>query len=96
MPFGISSAPGIFQRVMENILRGIPKVVVYLDDILITGTNDEEHLKNLSEVLSQMQQAGLRLRKEKCEFMSMSVVYLGHRIDAQGLHPTRDKVAAIQ
>ena len=88
---GIPSAPGIFQRVMENILRGIPKVVVYLDNILITGANDEEHLKNFSEVLSRMQLA----RKEKCEIMSMSVVYLGHRIDAQGLHPTRDKVAAI-
>ena len=43
-----------------------------------------------------MQQAGLCLKKEKCEFMSMFVVYLGHRIDAQGLHPTRDKVEAIQ
>ena len=96
LPFGISSAPGIFQRVMENMLRGIPKVVVYLDDILVTGANDEEHLKHLSEVLSRLQQAGLRLKKDKCEFMSVSVVYLGHRIDAQGLHPTRDKVEAIQ
>ena len=96
LPFGISSAPGIFQRVMESILRGIPKVVVYLDDILITGANDDEHLKNLSEVLSRMQDAGLRLRKDKCKFMSLSVVYLGHRIDAQGLHPTSEKVAAIQ
>ena len=96
LPFGISSAPGIFQRVMESILHGIPKVVVYLDDILITGANDEEHLKNLSEVLSHMQSAGLRLRKDKCKFMSLSVVYLGHRIDAQGLHPTSEKVAAIQ
>ena len=96
LPFGISSVPGIFQRVMENILQGVPKVVVYLDDILITGENDDEYLKNLSEVLSRMQQAGLRLKKDKCEFMSLSVVYLGHCIDAQGLHPTRDKVAAIQ
>ena len=46
LPFGISSAPGIFQRVMENILQGVPKVVVYLNDILITGKNDDEHLKN--------------------------------------------------
>ena len=96
LPFGISSAPGIFQRVMENMLHEIPKVVVYLDDILVTGANDEEHLKHLSEVLSRLQQAGLRLKKDKCEFMSVSVVYLGHRIDAQGLHPTRDKVEAIQ
>ena len=96
LPFGISSAPGNFQRVMENLLRGIPKVVVYLDDILITGSDDAEHLEHLSEVLSRMLQAGLRLQKDKCEFMSTSVVYLGHRIDAQGLHPTTDKVAAIK
>ena len=64
LPFGISSAPGIFQRVMENLLRGIPKVVVYLDDILITGSDDAEHLEHLSEVLSRMLQAGLRLRRQ--------------------------------
>ena len=81
---------------MENLLRRIPKVVVYLDDILITGSDDAKHLEHLSEVLSRMLQAGLRLRKDKCEFMSTSVVYLGHRIDAQGLHPTTDKVAAIK
>ena len=96
LPFGISSAPGIFQRVMENLLCRIPKVVVYLDDILITGSDNAEHLEHLSEVLSRMLQAGLRLRKDKCEFMSTSVVYLGHRIDAQGLHPITDKVAAIK
>ena len=43
-----------------------------------------------------MQSTGLHLRKDKCKFMSLSVVYLGHRIDAQGLHPTSEKVAAIQ
>ena len=37
LPFHISAAPGIFQRVMDNILQGIPGVMVYLDDILITG-----------------------------------------------------------
>ena len=94
--FGISSAPGIFQRMMENILHVIPKVVVYLDDILITGSDDTEHLDHLSEVLSRMLKAGLRLRKDKCEFISTSVVYLGHCIDAKGLHPTTDKVAAIK
>ena len=37
LPFGVSSAPGVFQRVMESILSGIPNVVVYIDDILVTG-----------------------------------------------------------
>ena len=40
LPFGISSAPEIFQRTIENILQGIPNVVVYIDDILITGKTE--------------------------------------------------------
>ncbi len=43
-PFGISSAPGIFQRIMEGLLQDIPRVVVYLDDILVTGDTVKEHL----------------------------------------------------
>ena len=50
MPFGVSSAPGVFQRVMENLLKDIPKVVVYLDDILITGDTESEQLATLEEV----------------------------------------------
>ena len=69
LPFGVSSAPGISQRTMETILAGIPRVLVYLDDILITGSSQEEHVSNLKEVLSRLQQAGLRLRKDKCEFL---------------------------
>ena len=45
LPFGVSSAPGIFQRTMENLLQGIPHVVVYLDDILIAGPTPDEHVK---------------------------------------------------
>ena len=47
LPYGVSSAPGIFQRVMESMLNGIPGVVVYLDDILITGPTEEAHLAAL-------------------------------------------------
>ena len=96
LPFGVASAPAIFQRTMENILQGIPHVTVYLDDILITGTDDQSHLTTLSTVLARLEQAGLRLKMSKCTFMAPSVVYLGHTIDAQGLHPTADKVNAIR
>ena len=88
LPYGVSSAPGIFQRTMENILQGIPYVVVYLDDILITGPTPQEHIRVLEEVLT-------RLKKSKCSFMAPSVIYLGHHIDAEGLHPVADKVKAV-
>ena len=92
LPFGISSAPGIFQRTMESLLQNIPSVVVYLDDILIAGQSEEEHLRLLEEVLET---AGLRLKREKCVLMSESVEYLGHTIDRHGLHPTKEKVQAV-
>ena len=53
LPFGISLAPGVFQGGIENMLSGIPKVVVNLDDILVTEANDDEQLKHLSEVRTQ-------------------------------------------
>ena len=96
LPFGISSAPAIFQRTMESLLQGIPFVVVYLDDILVTGPTQEDHLQNLRKVLQRLQQAGLRLQRGKCKFMATSVQYLGHVIDAEGLHPLEDKVEAVQ
>ena len=96
LPFGISSAPGIFQRVFESLLQGVKGVAVYLDNILITGSTESEHLKTLDEVLSRLDKAGLRVRKDKCEFMKSSVSYLGHRIDATGLHPLPDKVHAVK
>ena len=88
--------PGIFQRVMESLVQGIPGVVVYLDDILVTGKTEEEHLRSLEEVLKRLMEAGLRLRREKCVFMQDSVTYLRYRIDSQGLHPIAEKVDSIK
>ena len=96
LPYGISSAPGIFQKAMETLLQGIPHVTVYIDDILITGENDADHLQTLETVLERLAKAGLRAKKSKCKFMVPSVDYLGYVIDAQGLHPHPDKVVAIQ
>ena len=95
LPFGIASAPGIFQRVIEGHLSDIPGVLVYLDDILITGSTDTDHLKSLQETLSRLEKAGLRLQKQKCSFMVSSVSYLGYQIDKEGLHPLASKLHAI-
>ena len=80
---------------MEGLLQGIPYVSIYLDDILITGTSDEEHLTNLDKVLNRLEEAGLRLKCNKCTFMLPSVEYLGHKISAEGLQPTGEKVQAV-
>ena len=74
LPFGIASAPAIFQRILEGILRDIPHICIYIiDDILITGCNDAEHLKTLDLVLSRLEAARMCVKKEKCEYMKASV-----------------------
>ena len=96
LPFGISAAPSIFKRTMENVLQGIPNTCIYLDDVLVTGDTQESHLANLEAVLSKLQTAGLRLERSKCTFMMSSVEYLGHQTSAKGIQPTEDKVRAIK
>ena len=71
-------------------------MVTYIDDILVTGQDVEEHLKNLDMVLERLEKANVTLKRDKCMFAAKSVEYLEHVIDHEGLHPSREKVRAIQ
>lgn len=92
LPFGIASAPAQFQKIMDGTLQGVPKTMCY---ILVTGSEDSEHLRNLEEVLSRLQAHGVRMKRNKCFFLQPSVEYLGHLVDAVGLRATPSKVDAI-
>ena len=96
LPFGVFSAPAIFQRTMEGILKGIPYVHAYLDDILVTGTSESEHLQILEQVLTRLEEVGIRLKESKCQFLLPSVEYLGYRISGNGIQPTEEKLRAIR
>ena len=90
LPFGISSAPAIFQRVMGKVPENLKGVSLCLDDILVRGRDDRDHLDNLSAVLQRLQQHGLRIRREKCSFWEESVQYLRHVIDSEGIRVSKE------
>ena len=94
LPFGVSSAPAIFQRTTDTILAGIPKVACYIDDI-ITGEDEESHLKNLEEVLKRLTTHGVKAQQGKCSFFSECIQYLGHIISREGIMPLPDRLQAI-
>ncbi|XP_054828347.1 uncharacterized protein K02A2.6-like [Eublepharis macularius] len=96
LQFGVNVAPGIFQGIMEGLLRGIPGVIPYFDDVLIAGESESALAERLRCVLRKLQDAGLKVKREKCQFAVESVEFLGFLIDAAGIHPTPAKVRAIK
>jgi len=80
---------------METILQGIDGVACYLDNLIIKGISDKEHLDRLEEVLKRLTKSGVKVNRDKCQFFQDSVKFLGHRIDVEGIHTT-DKLLAIQ
>ena len=73
-----SPAPGYFQQIMDQVMQDLPGVAGYLDDLLISGKDAEDHLKNLRQLLQRLHEKGLRCRLEKCPFAEPYVEYLGH------------------
>ena len=96
LPYGIKTAPLIFQNVMDQVLHNIPGVCCYIDDILITADCEAEHLERLEAVLDRLSTHGIRAQLAKCSFLSPEVEYLGHKIDATGIHTIPDRVEAIK
>ena len=86
----------MFQNVMDQVLHGIPGVCCYIDDILITANSEAEHLQRLETVLQRLESHGIRANHVKCSFLMSEVDYLGHKIDAIGIHPLADRVESIR
>jgi len=95
LAFGIASAPSIWQQKMDQMLQGIPYCHCILDDILLSGRNDDEHLQVLEEVLKRLSAHGLRLNEDKCAFLQDRLEYCGHDVTKDGIQQSKEKTAAI-
>ena len=97
LPFGLTNAPATFQRLMECVLAGLQwrTCLLYLDDIIIFSSDFDDHLVLLLEILSRIQEAGLKLNPKKCHLFCEKVAYLGHIVSACGIATDPDKVKAV-
>ena len=95
LPYGVASAPSIFQREMDHLLKNVPGVKCLLDDVLITANSEREGLDRLDKVLSIFESNGLKVKNEKCKFMVKEVEYLGVILGASGIKPDPKKLQPI-
>lgn len=98
MPMGLKNSPSTFQRVMDNILRGLQNQIclVYLDDIIVFSTSLQEHIINLEKVFQRLRESNFKIQMDKSEFLKLETAYLGHVISSEGVKPNPDKIAAIE
>ncbi|KAL1271695.1 hypothetical protein QQF64_030711 [Cirrhinus molitorella] len=97
MPQGITGAPATFQRLMEKAVGDMHllQVIVYLDDIIVFGRTLEEHEERLLKVLDRLQECGLKVSIDKCQFCQPQVRYVGHIVSASGVSPDPAKIEAV-
>ena len=86
MPYGVNPPTGIFQRFIENALANIPYTAVKVDDILISGKTDTDHLENIEKVFRVLKEIGATVNKKKCMFFVKQIEYLGFIINKNGIH----------
>lgn len=96
MTFGLRNAGQTFQRYIDQVLRGLPFVFKYIDDIRVASKNYEEHLKHLRIIFERFRKFGIKINLSKCEFAKEEITFLGHTINKSGIRPLPEKVSAIQ
>ena len=95
-PFGLKNAGQDFQRLMDEILGDLPRVYVYIDDILIASESREQHIEDLNNVFKALAANGLVVQRSKCLLGVSSLEFLGYHVDSQGISPLPDRVLAIK
>lgn len=97
VPFGLQSASSALVRAMQQILDKYEDFCFhYIDDILIFSENKDEHINHLKIILGALDDAGLKLNIEKCQFYKQSVKYLGYKIGQAGISIEKERLDEIK
>jgi hypothetical protein len=95
LPFGVSPAPEVFHRVVADVIKGLPNVIHYIDDILIFAATRAEHDATVNEIIRRLKRVGFAICRDKCSFSQSAVTFLGHRLSGDRISPDPLKLEAL-
>ena len=98
MPFGLCTAPAMFQHLMQNTLGelNLTYCMIYLDNVIVFGRTEEEHLEHLHVMFERFREFNLKLKPLRCSFFQLEIMYLAHHISQRDILPSWENVQAMQ
>ena len=96
LPFGLNVSQDVFQRHMDGILSECPGTLGITDDIAVYGKDDEEHDRNLRNLMEVARKKGLVFNEEKCHIKCDHIKFFGMIYDATGVHPDPEKSQEVK
>ena len=98
LPFGLCNSPATFSRVIQLVLQGLSwkECLAYLDDIVVLGTNFEDHMQTLIRVFTRFKQYNLKLKSSKCQLFQTEVNFLGKVVGNNGISVNPDSIEAVK
>ena len=94
-PQGAAGAPGHFTRLMATVLAGLERVQPFIDDIIVNSSSVDQHLSDLEQLFSRLQDHGIKLAPRKVHIGCQNVKFLGHVVGVKGIRPDPSKVTAL-
>ena len=94
LPFGLVSAPEVYQKIMHDLVADIDGSIYYID-LIVYGKTRDEHTAALEHVMQRLSDNGLRLNLAKCNFAKQSISFLGYTWNSSGMRPGDEKLAIV-
>ncbi|GBN76462.1 Uncharacterized protein K02A2.6, partial [Araneus ventricosus] len=93
--FRIKISPDVFNRIIDQILNGLPKTIAYFDDIVVHGKTKDQCSKNLFACLERLREYVLHLNIKKYTFFQARIEYLGHVVEKHKISRSASEIEAI-
>lgn len=96
LPFGLNVSPGVFQRSIDKVIHGLHGVKAYQDDIIVSGSSQQEHDQRLQLLLQRLKEYNVKINAEKSEFCVRKLKYLGYILDGNGISPDIERIRSVK
>lgn len=95
LPYGVSTGPGSFQRLLSQKLSHIPNTIVFIDNIYMCGYDLQDMTKTLEAVLSVLKESGLKIKPNKCKFFRKSIEVFGYNVNKEGISVIKENILPV-